>query len=110
MWDYFVSHYIELQFGIAFPLTECAYVVGILFLFAPRFRRKRDIARRFIEFLVLWLLMTVGAGLIEQYASWVYKKYILMPVLIVMYAVCCSKLPWDLRAVYGIFYFSVLPE
>ena len=107
MWDYFVSHYIELQFGIAFPLTECAYVVGILFLFAPRFRRKRDIARRFIEFLVLWLLMTVGAGLIEQYASWVYKKYILMPVLIVMYAVCCSKLPWDLRAVYGIFYFSV---
>ena len=107
MWDYFVTHYVNLQFGIAFPLTECAYVVGILLLLAPRFRRKSDIAWRGIEFVVLWLFMTICAGLIEQNASWVYKKYILMPILIALYAVCRCKLSWDLRAVYGILYFSI---
>lgn len=107
MWDYFITHYIKLQYGIAFPLTECAYIVGILLLLAPNFKRKRDIVRRGLEFVILWLLMTAGAGLIEKYSFWVYKKYILMPGLIALYAVCCGKLPWNLRAVYGILYFSI---
>ena len=107
MWDYFVSHYIELQFGIAFPLTEIAYVIGISLIFSPKIKRKRDIALRGIELLVLWLLLTMGSGLIEAHFDWITKMYVLMPGLILLYALFISRLPWDLRLVYGVLYYAV---
>lgn len=107
VWDYFITHYVKLQYGIAFPLTEVAYIVGLLFILAPKIKRKRDIIWRWLELIVLWLLMTMGSGLIEKYFSWTKKIYILMPGIIVLYAVCRSKLPWNLRAVYGFLYYAV---
>lgn len=107
MWDYFITHYVNLQYGIAFVLTEVAYVIGILFILASKIKKKRDIIWRVIDLIVLWLIMTMGAGVIEKYFDWTKKIYILMPSIIVMYAVFRSKLPWDLRIVYGFLYYAI---
>lgn len=107
MWDYFISHYIELRFGIAFPLTESAFILGILLIFAPPMKKKTDFLWRAAEFLVLWLVLVMGAGLLETYFIWTIKTYVLMPLLIVVYAIFRSKLSWDLRAVCAVLYCAV---
>lgn len=107
MWDYFVTHYVNLQYGLAFPLTEMAYVIGILFILAPKTKTKKDLLWRLVDFVAVWLIMTMGAGLMEKYFDWIYKIYIIMPGIIVLYAVFRSKLPWDLRAVYGFLYYAI---
>lgn len=107
MWEYFVTHYVKLQYGIAFPLTEIAYVIGVLLILAPKMERKRDVLWRLGELFVLWLIMTMGAGVIEKRFDWIYKIYVVMSGAIVLYAVFRSKLPWDLRAVYGFLYYAI---
>ena len=107
MWDYFVTHYIELQYGWAFPVTEIEYIIGIILILSPKIKKKSDIIFRVIKCVVLWILITCGSSLIEKYFDWTIKIYILMPGLIALYAVFCSKLPWNLRAVYGLLYYSV---
>ena len=107
MWNYFVSHYIELQFGIAFPFTEVAFLLGILLILSPKTKRKSDIVWRGVELIIMWVLLTVGSALIEMYFDWIVKMYALVPGLIALYAIIRSKLPWDLRFVYGVLYYAV---
>lgn len=107
MWEYFVTHYVKLQYGIAFPLTEIAYVIGVLLILAPKTKNRRDVIGRAVDFVVVWLILTMGAGLIEKYFDWTVKISVLIPSIIFLYAVFRSKLPWDLRTVYGLLYYAI---
>lgn len=107
---YFIDFYINLCRGYSYVVTEIAMYFGIVCLFFPFKKKEMQNLWGLLDFLIMWIVGTI----LSSFIYWIdgfkepYSIEIVLPLIMVSYAIIRAKCSYNLRLIYAFIYYAVL--